>query len=291
MITGEDIANRSLDILGISATIGDLQEGTTESRVAVRNYMPVVQEVLRAVHWNVCRKSAVLQLLQDATGQSPSPVGTGTVGQRPWVYEYAYPIDCMKARFVPLNYLPPSTPPPIPLTTANSIIPNYFVPTSPAPFLVANDAVPNVLGAITDWNQLPDFNNAQGQGLTSQTVILTNVPRATMVYTARIVEPNLWDPALQQAVAAVLASRMAMGVIQDKKLAVAMQNLAISIAKNTIADARISNGNEGGPYSIDRVAEWIGARGAGICSNIGYGGGGYLWGLCDSVSFPDGTSF
>lgn len=290
MLVGEDLANRALDILGSSATIGDMQEGTTEARVAVRNYVPVMQEVLRAAHWNCCRKVVLLTLLQDATGQSPAPVGTGTVGMNGWVYEYAWPADCMQARYVPMNFIPPSTAPPVPLTTANSIVPNYFVPVAPAPFLVSNDVIPNLMGPITNWNQLPDLNNAQGQGLTSQVVILTNVPQARLVYTARITEPNQWDPLLQQAVAAVLASRMAMGVISDKKLAVAMQNQAINIAKSTIADARISNGNEQ-IGSVDHVPDWLSARGAGGYWNVGYGGQGALWGLWGSVAFPDGSVF
>ena len=95
----------------------------------------------------------------------------------------------MKARYIPLNFIPPPATPPVPLTTANSLIPNYYVPVTPAPFVVANDSIANVMGAITSWDQLPDFNNAQGQGLTSQVVILTNVPLANLVYTARITEP------------------------------------------------------------------------------------------------------
>lgn len=291
MILPADICNRALDILGVNATIGDLEEGTLEARPFARNYVPSMQELLRAVHWNFARRQAALTLLQDATGQSPTPVGAGTIAMRPWVYEYQYPIDCMKARFVPLNCLPPSTPPPVPLTTANSIIPNYFVQTTPAPFLVSNDSS-SFFGAITNWNQLPDLNGAQGQGLTSQAVILTNVPQATLVYTTRVVEPNVWDPAFQQALAAILATRVAMAVIQDKKLAVGMQTLAINIAKTTIAEARISNGNEGGPYSVDRIAEWIGARGAGgYANNWCWNGPGMLWGAVDSIGFPDGSVF
>jgi hypothetical protein len=289
ILSPADIANRALDIIGVTTTIGDIEEGTVEARPFARNYVSSMQELLRAVRWNFARRQATLTLLQDATGQSAAPVGTGTVAMRPWVYEYAYPNDCMTARFVPLNFLPPSTSPPVPLTTANSLIPNYFVPTTPAPFLVSNDAS-SFMGGITNWNQLPDLNGAQGQGLISQAVILTNVPQATLVYTSRVTEPNVWDPAFQQALAAVLASRVAMAVIPDKKLAVAMQSLAINVAKTTISEARISNGNES-LSGIDRIPDWISARGSGGYWNSGYCGPGYLWGLCDSVSFPDGTAF
>lgn len=283
MLTGEDIVNRGLDILGVSKTVGDLQEGTTEARVALRNYIPVMQEVFRAVHWNCLRRRATLTLLEDATGQSDPPVGTGTVNMHSWIFEYKWPLDCMKARYVPANYLAPGATPPIPLTTDNSLFPNYWAPVTPAPFLVGTDAIPNLSGAIPNWNQLPDLNNAQGQGLNSQVVILTNVPNAELVYTARITEPNTWDPALQQAIAAVLASRMAMGVIVDKKLAVAMQRQASEIARATISDARVSNGNEQ-QTSLDRTPDWIAARTMGSSYNYGYNGNGILWGSWDSIS-------
>ncbi len=110
------------------------------------------------------------------------------------------------------------------------------------------------------------------------------------MYTARLTEPNLWDPLLQQTVAAVLAARMAMTVIQDKKLALAMQNQAINIAKSTIADARIANGNEGGPQSVDRTADWISARGIGGYWN-NWNGAGMLWNSWGQVAFPDGSVF
>lgn len=292
MLQVEEICNRALDILGVQNTIGDLQEGTVEARPMLRNYMPALQELLRAAHWNFARRQFPLTLLQDATGQLSDPdlgIGTGTTGMGSFRFEYAWPIDCMKARYIPLNLIPLNTTPPVPLTTANSLIPNYYNPITPAPFLVSNDVVPNLIGAITDWNQLPDFDNAQGQGLTSQTVILTNAFQASLVYTGRIVEPNLWDPVFQQALAAVLASRTAMSIIPDKKLAVAMQNQAISIAKGVIADARVSNGNEGGPYSIDHTPDWISARGAG--SYWAYSGVGTLWGSWDAIGFPDGSVF
>lgn len=290
MLQAEDICNRGLDLLGVANTIGDLQEGTIEARVMVRNYVPAMQELLRAVHWNCARREAVLTLLQDRTGQSSAPVGTGTPGMGVWAYEYAWPLDCMQARYMPVNWLAANSPNPVPLTTANSLIPNVVSPVTPAPFLVSNDLIPNLSGAITNWNQLPDLDNAQGQGLTSQTVILTNVYQARLVYTARVTEPNVWDPLFQQALAAVLASRGAMAIIPDKKLASAMMNMAINVAKGAIADARISNGNES-TDAVNREASWITARGAGGSWGGGYNGLGTLWGGWSTVSFPDGSVF
>ncbi len=290
MIQAEEICNRALDLLGVSNTIGDLQEGTIESRGMVRNYVPAMQELLRAVHWNFARRETALTLLQDRTLQSSTPVGAGTPGMGAWVYEYAWPLDCMQARYIPINWLTTNSPNPVPLTTANSVIPNVVSPITPAPFLVGNDLIPNLTGAISNWNQLPDLDNAQGQGLTSQTVILTNAFQANLVYTARVVEPNLWDPLFQQALAAVLASRGAMAIIPDKKLAMSMMNMAVNVAKGAISDARIANGNEG-PQSVDRLPDWITARAAGGTWGNGYNGIGTLWGAWSGISFPDGSVF
>lgn len=286
----EDLANRALDLLGSHATIGDLQEGTTEARAMLRAYVPAMQELLRGVHWNFARKQAPMTLLQDASGlQSNAFIGTGTPGMGQFLYEYDYPIDCMQARFLPLNWVTPSSTPTPPLTTAGNAFPNWFNPVTPAPFLITNDAIPGLIGGITNWNQLPDFGNAQGHGIKSRVVVLTNVKDAQLVYTARIDEPNVWDPSFQQALAALLASRTATAIIKDPKEAMAKQNAAIGIAKSTIADARQSNGNEG-QSSVNREASWITARGAG---SVGwtFNGPGVLFNNWAAVSFADGSVY
>lgn len=290
ILAPEDIANRGLDILGSRATIGDLQEGTTESRAMLRAYVPAMQELLRGVHWNFARKQAPLSLLQDRTGiQSDRFIGTGTPGMGSWTYEYDYPVDCMQARFLPLNLFLPSDSPAPPLTTASNAYPNWFNPVTPAPFLITNDAIPGLVGGITNWNQLPDFGNAQGHGIKSRVVVLTNVKQAQLVYTARIDEPNVWDPSFQQAMAALLASRTATAIIKDPKEAMAKMNMAISIAKSTIADARQSNGNEG-VSKIDSIPDWIAVRGSGA-AGWGFNGPGILWNNWSAVAFADGSVY
>lgn len=291
ILEGADIANRALDLLGSHATIGDLQEGTTEARSMLRNYVPAMQELLRGVHWNFARKQANLALLQDRTGQQSNQfIGTGTPGMGNWTYEYDYPVDCMQARFLPLNLMQSSQVPNPPLTTAGNAYPYWYVPVTPAPFLITNDAIPGLEGAITNWNQLPDFGNAQGHGIKTRVVVLTNVRNAQLVYTARIDEPNVWDPSFQQALAALLASRTATAIIADPKEAMAKMNMAISIAKSTIADARQSNGNEG-QSSADHIPDWITTRGAGAAGWGGLNGPGILWNGWASIAFADGTVF
>jgi hypothetical protein len=250
-----------------------------------------MQELLRGVHWNFARKQAPLTLLQDRTGvQSGQFVGTGTPGMSNFTYEYDYPIDCMQARFLPLNWFASSATPVPPLTTAGNAFSQWYQPVTPAPFLITNDAIPGLVGGITNWNQLPDFGNAQGHGIKSRVVVLTNVRNAQLVYTARIDEPNVWDPSFQQALAALLASRTATAIISDPKEAMAKQNAAIGIAKSTIADARQSNGNEG-QQTADSLPDFIAVRGRGAA---GWGmaqGPGILWNSWAAVSFADGSVY
>ena len=300
-IADADIANQAIDYLGHTVVIGDLQEGTRESQIMLRHYTPSIQEMLRSAHWNFARRQAKLTLLQDASGNTAG-AGTGTPGQGLWVYEYAWPIDCLKARYVPVtgSY---SSPVPTGNITSGSTVPQTTLPsawpmarTIPAPFQVTVDEVPNFIGAITNWNQLPDLSNAQGQALTRQMVILTNQQNASLVYTAMISEPNIWDPLFRQAVVSLLAAKTAMAILgpKDPKLALAMRGQAIASARSALDAARVADGNEG-PTNVNRDAQWITGRSSGGWGAWGWGGGyagpGSLWGGWESCPFPDGSAY
>ena len=218
-----DIANQALDSIGWSNEIGDLQDGSREARILLRNYAPTVEEISRAAHWNFNRRQAQLVLLQDATQQSQPPVGTGTPGMGLWIYEYAWPIDCLKARYVPvtgsINSPVPTgniqvQPPNVAPTTLPSPWP--VARTIPAPFLVSQDLVPTVVGAISNWDQLPDLEGVQGAAYNQQTVILTNQQNASMVYTSLVDQPSVWDPLFRQAVIQVLAAKVATGSVDGE---------------------------------------------------------------------------
>src|ERR1700722_10896555 len=96
-----DICNRAIDSIGVNGWIGDIEEGTETAQAMLRVYAPALRQLLRKCHWNFARRQTDLNLLQDATGQTtqyqqqnnlPVTVGTGTVGMRPWIYEYSWPI-------------------------------------------------------------------------------------------------------------------------------------------------------------------------------------------------------
>lgn len=293
-----DIANRALDAAGADTIIGDLEDGTREAKVVLRHYGPVLRQLLRAAHWDCARKQAPMDLLADATGQT---AGVGTAVPAPWIYEYAYPTDCVRARFVPMfngnvaagappgNIALPSTP----LTTGGGQPPSSQMRLQPSRFLVT-----------TDFNYPPQLAQGPGgtawwdvQGIspTNRTVVLTNVQGASLVYTCLQIYPSLWDSLLEAAFVAALAERIAVPLARDKKTGAAMRNTNIAIAKETLQAARASNGNEGWS-TTDNIPDWIRMRASGAGNGNGLLGGsawgagclGYGW---DAYGFSNGSAF
>lgn len=290
----EDVANESLDAAGINFTIGDIQEGTQPAQILLRHYSQVVRQMLRGANWQFARKQAPLTMLADATGQTPD---VGFLVIQPWTYEYAYPNDCMKIRFIPWNNFAQGNGAPPgniaigtqPLTTASGQPPIYAMPQRPARFLVA-----------TDSNYLPPAGaqtwDVQGVSPTSRTVVCANVKNANAVYTALMIYPSVWDPLFRQAVVATLASLVALPLATDKKMGIEMRNLNIAIAKQRLEQARISDGNETWSNN-DHTPDWMQARNAGSRRGglngpwDGGDGPGMLYGGWESCSFSDGSAY
>lgn len=290
------ICNRAIGQAGAGQEhfIGDIEEGTEAANLCLVHYMPVIEQLLRAAHWDFARKLAPLTMLGDRTGNTDN---VGSLVMPPWTYEYAYPIDCMKARFVPVNgisqSLQPSTPsgnislPTTPQTTGGDP-PLNSARLIPARFLVSTDFNYPVPAGTQWWTQ-------QGTGPDQRTVVLTNVNQASLVYTARMVYPNMWDSLFQAAVVAMLAAEIALPLAKDKRFGMQMRAQAIAVAKERVAEARIANGNEGWQQA-DISVDWMRARNSGAWGNAwGWGGGlagpgvlGYGW---DSVGFGDAAAY
>src|SRR5215472_1475834 len=299
------IANRVLDAIGWEGpSIGDLEEGTEQARPILRAYGNDLRQLLRTANWNFARKQAPMQLLADATGQTQ---GVGTIVPPPWVYEYAWPIDCVRARFVPHNpgamqnvpqftgSFPTVQGPPIPGTvsmTGLNVITANNVRLVPARFLVTLDYnYPTTIGAITDWSQLSDLKTGEGDGGTQRTVILTNVRNASLIYTALVVNPAEMDNLFVEAFVQLLASRVALSLTKDKKYALAIRAQAIASCKDAIKEARVSDGNENWA-TTEHMPDFLRIRSAGPSFNMQYGWWGdgpgtfgYGW---DTISFGDG---
>ena len=292
------ICNQALDAAMIDFTLGDIEEGTREAQVCLRAYRECLSQLLRGAPWDFARKQVPLLLLADATGQTAN-VGT-TVPSPQFVYEYAYPIDCARVRYIPwnpfLNAGAPagniSTDTTVPLTT-NQGTPMLGQAIRPSRFLITND--PNYSAAAGSSYM---FN--QGQSPVGNTVILSNVPQATCVYTFEALYPSLWDHLFRAAMVAYLASEIVGPLTKDKRFAVSLRTQQIAIAKQKIMEARVADGNEM-TASSDITVDWMQYRRVGgTWTGIGpYGGsgapgdwgcwGGAGWG--GSVGFGDGSAY
>lgn len=299
-----DIVNRALDSIGRSdIIIGDLSEGTEGAKVALRQYGPCLRQLLRSAHWAFARRQAPMTLLADATGNTPN---VDTLVTPPWTYCYQYPIDCMKARFVPANNANSATDtppgniafPPIPATTVNNNAPLNGYRLMPARFLIGLDFNhPVTTGPAQPWGSNTEWWQAAGEGIINRTVVLTNVKNASLVYTALVLYPSEWEPLFEEAMVQYLAAHLALPLNKDKRVGLALQAPAEAKAKAAITQARISDGNEG-VNSGDIAVDWMRTRASGGLSSAnwmgGWGGGDgpgnffYGW---DLAMMPSGAAF
>lgn len=292
-----DIANQALDASGVEFTLGDLEEGTRPAQVLLRAYGQCLRQLLRSAHWDFARRQAPLVLLADATGQTPN-VGTQVVGNGiSGIYEYSYPTDAAKARFIPWNQsnVNPGSP------SGNIVPPNPAVPLTTGmgqPPLAMGRIVPARFTISTDFNYPPPSGQitweVQGVSPQGRTVVLTNVQNAELVYTAIMLYPSVWDVQFRAALVSYLASEIAVPLAKDKKFGVMMQDRLIKATKDKITAARMTDGNEGW-YSSDIAVDWMRARSSGTAwGGNGCGGTGAA-GYCgygyDSAMFADGSAY
>lgn len=313
----EDIWNEALDLIGYAGPpIGSFQaDGSHAANVGVRQYLPALRLLLRGAPWNFARKATSLTLLQDASGNTP---GVGTSTPVPFIYEYQFPNDGVKVRFVTWNSQQINGGVPAG-NIGISPLPMFPVPLmapSPARLALArfavgfDDSLPIVIGDPTALGSPtpPDWSQAEGEGPLSQKVVLCNVPPnsatgagAMCVYTKLTLVPETWDPAFREAFVKLLAARGAVPVLtrQDPKLralAIGQAREFSQEAKVAVLAARAMDNNEGFT-SLDHVPDWIRARtgGYGRSGAWGLGSGSDGWGGLysgfDAVSFPGLASF
>lgn len=230
------IANLALSGIGTRSSIASLNENSAEARTCRLHYELARDDLLRAAHWNFARRQVALALLRDATKSPPDPV------PQPWLYEYAYPQDCVLMRYLMPLFL--STPGVVPGTVST---PNFTGP--PVRFILSSD------------------QDANGNDIK---VILTSQNQSIGVYTKRITDASLFDSTFVLAFSALLASRIAIALTGDKKLAVTQ----FQIAQGHVAKAQAMDGNEGIKVQ-DVQPDWIKVRG--YASDWGYPDGGMFW--------------
>jgi hypothetical protein len=259
------VVNLALLEMGNRVQINSFNDASPTAQAARLLFQPKISMLARSAPWGSWRGQITLTQLKAALingtlSSDPPP--------QPWQFEYAWPPDCLYARFVmpTMNSGFGSGPP---LTTAPNINYPQGTPPTACPFVTA-----------TDFDSTGNSNR----------VILTNVPQAQLVYTRDLVHlPDLWDPMFLAAATATLASFFIAALANDK----AKLNQQLGIARSMIEQARMMSAEEG-ISSIDTTAEWIRARRmSSVPWLLSQGGGpnGVVYSAYDQFLGPEGISF
>lgn len=172
-----DIVNLALGRIGYKGRIGSLYDGSMVAKKALDLFAPTRDALLREGDWHFAQRSATLTLLKSAPAGGYVPTvrdwNPATDPAPPWLYEYAYPDDCLKVRIV---------------KTVPALMPNF-------------DPRPNNFSESNDNAYSP-----------AKKVILCNVATAMIEYTGQVTDPLTWDADFVEAFAAGLARRLAPGL-------------------------------------------------------------------------------
>lgn len=228
------VANLALSAIGTRSSIASLDEDSAEAATVQLWYDQTRDSLLRKLPWNWARRQVILAVYKAAAGTPENPNGTLPEPPQPWRYSYSWPADCLSARYIlPVmeregNQITP------PLTTGQTSSVRH-PRTPPIKFLVAGDR-------DNDNNPLK--------------VILTNKPIASLVYTAQIKDPNIWDQNFVDAMIGRLAGRISIALSGDKTLT----KMSIAVGQQAEADAEAQNGDEGISVNL-WTPDWLDGRG------------------------------
>jgi hypothetical protein len=213
-----------------------LTEASNEAEQCLLLYAVTRDEVLSMAHWNFAKKTATLSLLKSAPGTPTNPTGAAQWSSAypapPWLYEYAYPSDCVQFRYIIPQIDTGIIGTPI-FSTVTGYSPFVGIPWNAVRYEVANDM-------ISDQNQ---------------TVLLTNQYQAIGTYTYQVTNTNLFSNNFVEALVCAIAAKLAQPLTGDRALRTEM----FQLANLQITAARASDGNEGLTI-IDTPADWITAR-------------------------------
>ena len=257
-VSQTSLANRALLAIGGKTQISSLNENSAQANACNLLFSPTFQQLARSAWWNCLQKQATLSLLLAAANTPENPNGTPPFPPSPWLYQYLLPSDCLKARAV-IPTLPAENTGGPPPTTASIAAPIWIRGLGRIPFKVAY---------ATDANNNPE------------TVILTNLCQAQLLYTVDSENPVIWDSQFQAAFVAALAAFL----VPALSLHMGLMQANVALAERIIAEARASDANEGS-NSQDHTPDWIRARSGGADGLYsGYSGG---WGGgWDSIAWP-----
>jgi hypothetical protein len=236
-----------------------MTEGTPEADACTTHFEGACRALLRIAPWSFARATAQLALIAAAPGTLENPNGyaplplvpistINAAGSTPvqivsWMYEYAWPPDCVRLRQVK----PPFNQPNNQAVNVSNLWPDIVE----AP--LAMDAMMQMDLASRVPYQLSLDKDAAGNQIR---VILTNIEYALIIYTALVDNPNLWDDEFSEAFVFMLASHLVGALIGDKQLDKALYEKSSQMA----VVARAVDANEQ-PVSPNHTPDWIRARG------------------------------
>lgn len=250
MVAPVDLVNQALDQIGVTVQVNGINPpnpaGSLAAQVASRTYQTQVDSIFRAVNWNCARLTSTLTLLKARRGTPENPDGAFPEAPLPYLYEYAYPNDCLKMRFLMPNPFETEGDETAPtMTNVGTVSPDYL--RTGIPFIPAIDT-------DLSGNQI--------------NVLLTNAREAIGVYTGRIANPDLWDPMLRDTVIAALAAWFVNPLARNQ----ALLKERVQAAASMLLQARVADANEG-ISSSDNLPDWMKARGVGADYGYGFGYG------------------
>lgn len=161
-----NLVNQALDAIGFGKHIGEMYEGSPAARVALEVYAQTRDELIQSGDWAFALAEVAL-------------IVNGEVPPTPWSYEYGYPPDCVRIRYIR----------PGPLTGGTR----------------TNDPQPVLFRPFND------------QRIPAQTILCDLTP-AVLIYSRSVTDPGQWDDGFTQAYIAALAEKLAFGLAMQAEI-------------------------------------------------------------------------
>lgn len=241
-----DICNLALSKMGARVKINNLQTDTSPAAVNCNIWYDHLRRLLlRSAPWGFARNTVSLT-------QTGSILNTPANNDYPWLFNYTYPADCVRFR-----YLLPS-----PAPAAGVIPPTPGEPLVWAPWMMPSREWRYVVSNVNDGK-----------------VITTNLNMAIGVYNKDVKNSELFDEGFISALSAALAAELILPLSGN----VALKGGMVNIAASAIVEAKADDGNESVAMVGPSEVEWIRARG-GYGTYDGWNGGpAGMWGQynCD----------
>lgn len=158
-VTPEDLLNSALVRSGYPTRIGNIYEGSAASRAALEFYGQTRDDLFGSRDWRFLRQQVSLGAplkIAPPGGYPPGRAWNATTDpEQPWIYEYAYPSNCIEIRALRPSavLIPEFTPMFTRFTTADDTITHVKIVLTNLP-----NAMANITGRVTDPNEWQDSN-------------------------------------------------------------------------------------------------------------------------------------